>query len=260
MKFKVLLIAVIFISTAGFVQAEELQPKENPMNVTLDLTYTSKWLSKGAEAYGSDGGFFKTIDINWGPGFGIKVTHRNSTSSGHVDKQRFDYRPYYKGSLFEGQSYATKYNLSVGYEHYPGLDRKTANTTFEWVLALHWPDLLPAGFVPCYIVHYEYPAGSGYTHNDITGWVHRFILGYDFNAFDLPEPISLTTEVAYNDGLGGTAKDHDWAYATVGLSTTLKINENLSFVPGIYHQVTMDDSTSGNKDITYSKLSMKYKF
>ncbi|MHC4364304.1 MAG: hypothetical protein ACYSTJ_02415 [Planctomycetota bacterium] len=112
-------------STAAIAQ-------DGRLGVTFDLTYTSKWMSKGAEAYGQQGGFFKTIDVDlYGTGFGVKVTHRNATASGYVDNQRFDYRPYYKNQLFEGERYATNFNLGVGYEHYPGLARNVANTTYE---------------------------------------------------------------------------------------------------------------------------------
>ena len=255
-----LLIIVLFVaSTVGTAQAEEDQ-----LGVTFDLTYMSKWLTKGTEGYGQQGALFKTIDLDlYGTGFGVKVTHRNATASGYVDKQRFDYRPYYKSVLFEDESYATKYNISAGYEHYTGLARNRSNTTWEWILALSWPNMLPEGFVPSYIAHYEYAAGSDYTKTPSggdmpSGWVHRFILGYDLDAPELPVPIHLSSELAYTDGLGGAA--HDWSYATFGLSTTFEIDDNLSFVPGVYQQISMEDTVSKRKDITYCILSMKYKF
>ena len=255
MSKKILLVTVILLSTANFALAKE----GKKLGVTLDLTYTSKWLTKGVEGYKSSGGFFKTIDVDfYGTGFGLKTTHRNATSSGFVDKQRFDFRPYYKGKLFDGKSYATNYNIGVGYEYYTGLDRRRAGTTFEWVFNFSWPNILPGGFTPCYIAHYEYPAGSGYDNRKVTGWVHRFLLAYDTNAFNLPNPVRFTTEVGYYDGLGN--KVHDWGYFTAGVSTKFKITENLAFVPGLYHQVTLDEAISKHKDITYTMLSMKYKF
>ena len=127
MKKVILLASIILLSFSGIGSAEEGQ-----LGITLDVTYTSKWLSKGAQAYGQQGGVFETLDLDlWGSGFGIKVTHRSSTSSGYVDNQRFDYRPYYKSTLFEGESYVTNYNISVGYEHYYGRTRNKANTTYE---------------------------------------------------------------------------------------------------------------------------------
>jgi hypothetical protein len=237
------------------------QAEEGELGVTLDLSYWSKWLSKGFYGYGQQGALFKTIDLDlYGTGFGMKVTHRNATASGYVDMQRIDYRPYYKSKLFEGEPYATNYSLSCGYEHYTGLAKSVANTTYEWILALSWPNLIPEGIVPNYKAHYEYPAGSGYTHDDVTGWVHRFGLGYDLDVMELPAPLYISGEVAYNDGLGGTAKDHDWSYAAFGLATKFSLTDNLTFVPCVYYQITIDKSTNPDKDLTYCVLSMKYKF
>lgn len=255
MRIFFLLIVVISLVAVNFAYAEE----KKELGVTLDLTYTSKWLSKGVEAYGSKGGLFKTIDIDfYGTGFGLRVTHRNATSSGYVDSQRIDYRPYYKGSLFEDTSYLTKYDISVGYESYTGLSRHRANTTYEWIGAFSWPKLLSYGIVPGYILHYEYPAFSGKANRKNAGAVHRFLLGYDVSVQNLPNPLKLTTEVAYYDGLGNRVSD--WAYFTAGIQTKFDITDNLTFVPGLYHQLTMDDSISKHKDITYTMLSMKYKF
>jgi len=251
--------AMMFL--AGSVQAGEksLSETEKELGVTFDLTYVSKWMSKGAQAYGQQGGLFKTLDLDlWGTGFGVKITHRNATSSGYVDKQRFDYRPYYKGQLFEGQRYFTKYDISVGYEHYPGLAREKANTTFEWIFAFAWPELLPGGLVPSYKAHYEYPASGGDTYHYVTGWVHRFGLAYQVNVEPFPNAIKLTGDLAYNDGLGG--KEHDWSYFTLGASTRFNLSDDLTFVPGIYHQITMEESVCNRKDVTYCSLSLKYKF
>jgi len=253
MKKGILLIAVILLSATGTSEA-----REDKLGVTFDLTYRSKWLSKGVEAYGQQGALFETIDLDlYGTGFGVKVTHRNATGGGYVDNQRFDYRPYYKSQLFEERPYATNYNISVGYEHYPGLARNVANTTFEWIYAFSWPNIMPKGFVPSYIAHYEYPAGSNYRHHNITGWAHRFMLGYDLNLSTIPEPLHLSSELAYTDGLGGAV--HDWSYATFGVSSGFKVTDNLTFVPGVYHQLSMDDSVCEH-DVTYCILSMKYKF
>lgn len=256
---KVFLLVVVSLLLVGPVQAQEKDIK-----VSLDVTYVSKWLSKGVEAYGSKGGLFKTLDIDlYDSGFGAKITHRNATSSGFVDNQRFDFRPYYKGKLFVGESYVTNYNVSVGYEYYPRTSRESANTTWEWIFAFSWPELIGNGWTPSYIAHYEYPASAATrskvnTIDDRTGWVHRFLLGYAMNVEGLDNPLNLSGEIAYYDGLGG--KVHDWGYTTFGASTKFVLSENLSFVPGIYHQITLDDNISDEKDITYTQLSMKYTF
>ena len=255
MKKGLLLTMVLILTNRSLAQS----PKEQ-LGVTLETSYLTKWLSKGSEAYGQQGGIFNSIDLDfYGTGFGINVTHRNSTSTGYVDKQRIDYRPYYKSRLFEDQPYVTNYNLSVGYEHYYGLDRRNAGTTFEWVLACSWPKIIPNGLVPKYTAHYEYPAGRNYSNHSVSGWVHRFGLGYALKTPELSNPLNLSTEVGYYDGLGGKSKDSDWAYMNFGVSTKFKITENLSFTPKLYQQISMEETVSKRKDITYAVLTMTYK-
>lgn len=257
MNKRILFIAIIMLSVAN-----QAQSQKERLGVTFELTYLSKWLSKGVEAYGSQGALFKTINLDfYNTGFGVKVTHRNATASGYVDQQRFDYRPYYKGRLFEHTPYAMNYNLGAGYEHYPRRDRKAANTTWEWIFAFSWPNIMPQGFVPSYVAHYEYAAGEDYVKQsgaDIpSGWVHRFILGYDLKMLENAEPLRLSGELAYTDGLGGA--EHDWSYATFGISTEFKITDNLTFQPGVYYQISMEDSVCDH-DVTYTGLSLRHKF
>jgi len=257
---KVALVFGVIIAVLSFM-AGRAHAEEGELGVTLDLSYWSKWLSKGAYGYGSHGGLFKTLDLDlYGTGFGLNIKHRNATSSGYVDQQRIDWRPYYKSQAFEDESYATKYNISVGYEHYTGLAHNVANTTYEWILAFSWPNLIQNGIVPKYIAHYEYPAGSGYVHNDVTGWVHRFGLGYDLDVPELPSPLSLSGEIAYTDGIGGKAKDSDWSYASFGILTKFSLTDNLTFTPAVYYQITMDKSINPDKDLIYCVLGTKYKF
>jgi len=271
---KGILLSVLFMSVFGMAVAQAAEEKapvaplqeESKLGVSLDLTYVSKWLSKGIEGYGSQGGLFATLDLDfYGTGFGVKVTHRNATGSGYVDKQRFDYRPYYKGTLFEGEYFETDFNFSVGYESYYGLTRNKANTTYEYILSTAWPQLLGHNLVPRYIAHYESAASSNIIspYNHIAGWVHRFILDYNIEIAELPKPLKFSSEIAYYDGLAGQDKDSDWMYTTFGLSTSFKINDNLTCAPGVYHQITMDDSlmaSHNKKDITYGMISVKYTF
>lgn len=251
---KILLITTILLSTTGLIQAEE-----NKLSATFDFTYMSKWMTKGKEGYGQQGGLFKTIDLDlWGTGFGAAVTHQEATASGYVNKERFNYKVYYDNSLFQNQPFKTNYQISWTYKHYPKLARTVKNTQ-EWKFSFSWPDILPGCLTPKYTAYYEYPAGSNYDNRTITGWVHIFGLGYKLNVPQLPEPLNLSAEIAYTDGLGGEAVDHDWSYSTLCVSTKLKITDNLSFVPALYYQMSMDDSVC-KRDVTYCILSMKYKF
>ncbi|MHC5061122.1 MAG: hypothetical protein ACYTFK_08565 [Planctomycetota bacterium] len=254
-KAKMLLVAIVALSMADFVHAEEKK-----LGITFDLTYVSKWMSRGREVWSEDGGFFETFDLDlWGTGFGVAVTHRSSTGNGWVNKQRFDYEAYYKNSFLDDSTCKTNYKIKWAYKNYYDEPRNVKNAQ-AWVFNFSWPDILPvANLSPYYTIYYDYPAGSNYNlPKHWAGWVHLFGLGYNLGITDLPSPLRLTAEVAYTDGF--RAADHDWSYATFGLSTKLDVAENTALVPGLYHQVTMDDSVGQRKDITYAKVSLKYKF
>ena len=150
---KKLIIAAILFSATGLTQAQE-----NKLGVTLDLTYRSKYMAKGAEGFGSDPGLFKTIDLDlWGTGFGVGVTHQGATKSGWVDKERFNDDVYYKNSLFDDATYKTKYKIRWRYKNYPDRPRKSKNSQ-EWQFKFSWPKILPVeNLFPYYTVYYEYP-------------------------------------------------------------------------------------------------------
>jgi len=255
MKKALILCTLLVLTAPAFADTLQDEPS---LGVTTDIKYLSKWLSKGYPVYGSHGAVFSTIDLDfYQTGFGLSVTHRNATTSGYVDKQRLDYRPYFKSMFFEDKSYATKYNISAGYEHYYGLARHKANTTWEWIFDFSWPDLIPGGLVPRYTAHYEYPVSGGDINRYVTGWVHRFRLGYDLNTPELPIPLNLSSELAYYDGLGGLT--HDWSYATFGIATNLNIAESLKLTPSLYYQVSMDDAVN-TRDELYTIIGISYTF
>ena len=253
-KIKIMLIAIMLVSTVCVAQGEE-----KDLGVTLDLTYASRWLSRGSEVYSEDGAFFKTLDLDlYGTGFGVAVINTTATGSGWVDKSRNDYLVYYGNTLFDDKAYKTNYKAKWEYRNWYDRPREIGNTQVL-TFAFSWPKLLGGGLVPKYITHYDYPAGSGYNNRHIAGWIHRFGLGYKLAIPELSEPLSLSAEVTYRDGMGGGTKDHDWSHATFGLSTKFKLADNLSFTPGIYYQATMDKSLS-DRDILYTMVSMKYAF
>ena len=65
MKKGISVIIVLVLSIAGFAESSD-----GELGVTFDLSYWSKWLSKGAEGYGQQGALFKTVDVDlYGSGF-----------------------------------------------------------------------------------------------------------------------------------------------------------------------------------------------
>jgi opacity protein-like surface antigen len=260
---RILLIAIVLLNAVLFAAAAETeQPKEQEkkkeLGISFEEQYHSQWLSKGVQAYRKQGAFFEILDVDfYGSGFGLQVIHRHATQ-GYVNKQRFDYRPYVRGRLFKEKPYEMKYDIGVEYEHYPRLATHKSYTSYEWQFGFSWPNILPKGFVPGYIAHYEYPVHHNFRLN-YAGWVHRFKLDYYMDVPQLlPKPLCLSSEVAYTDKLGGASSD--WSYAVFGLGTKFDLTKNLTFGPAVYHQITMDKSVARQKSITYCILSMKYKF
>jgi hypothetical protein len=259
MKKGFLLCSLVLISTAGLAAAAE-----DEIGVTFDLTYLSKWVTKGASAYGQQGAFFEKITFDWwGSGFGSYVIHRG-VLRGNSNKERLDYGVFYKGTAFEDQSYMTKYKLRWAYEHYPNIARHRFKTTNEWVFSFVWPRILGGELIPKYTLFYEYPAGSKYTNHDVTGFHHCFALNYDLTVPPIipgmaEHVLTLGADISYRDGIGGRAKDEDWSHSTLSVATNLKITDNITLTPGLYYQLSMDDSVSPG-DILYTTINMRYKF
>ena len=254
-KTAALAIMLVILAMSPVVQAQEKK-----LGVTFDVTYASKWMSRGRSVWGADGGFFETIDLDfWGSGFGAVVTHQSSTGNKWVNKQRFEYGVYYRNSFFDDSVFKTNYKAKWLYKNWYDNPRNKGNLQ-ALVFNFSWPDILPVeNLNPYGTVYYDYPAGSNYDlPKHYAGWVYLFGLGYDLGVEGLPGPVRLTADIAYTDGM--RAADHDWSYATFGASTALKLTDNLSFVLGIYHQLTMDESVGQQEHMTYTKVSMKYKF
>jgi len=255
MQKAVLLSVGIWLFAACLAGAEDKK-----LGATFDLMYMSKYMTKGTEGYGQQGGLWETVKFDlWGTGLGVGVGHQGATSSGYVDKQRLNHMVYYANTLFDGTPFKTEYKLNWIYKHYYGRARNIGNTQ-NWIFAFSWPEILPVkNLAPYYIADYEHPAGSGYVNRRISGFVHVFGLGYDLTVPELPNPLRLSGDISYRDGYGGGAVDHDWSHVTLGISTKLDINKNTSFHPGVYHQLSMDDSVAKG-DVTYAVLSLRHKF
>jgi hypothetical protein len=251
---------VLMAAVLSCMTVEGYAEESKKLDFTFDLTYWSKYMNKGTSPYGSHGALIETFDIDlWGTGFGVAVGHQSATGSGYCDKQRLNYKIYYDSSIFKDEVYMTKFRVDWIYKNYYGRARDISNTQ-NLIFDFSWPNILPIkNLSPYYIADYECPAGSDYDNRDISGMVHIFGLAYDWKIPSLPNPLKLTAETAYNDGYGHNV-DHDWSYSTLGMSTKFNITDKMSMVVGIYEQITMEESININKDITYCKISIKYKF
>ena len=257
MKKGILLVIVILASAAVTTMAAE---QEKELNVTLDVSYYSKYITKGTRKFGSQSGLAQTMTIDlYGSGFGLIAHNRRANSSGYENRERFKYGAYYGNSFFPDQSHETRYKVTWLYNHYPDEPRNKANFG-ELKLDFSLPKICSAGVVPQYTTWYIYPAGSGYDIRSKAGWIHRFGFSYDTIIPELGEQVFKFVAYAwYRDGVGGGTRDHDWSHATFGVLTKLNVAENLVFVPGLYYQSSWDDSVNKHDEL-YCILSMKYRF
>jgi hypothetical protein len=141
-----------------------------------------------------------------------------------------------------------------------------------------WPQILQVErLVPTYVLVKLWPAESGtfvgsqdiagLSNGTASGFAHIFMLDYGLPVEDLlpelPEQVlNLHGEVVFNDGVDprGFGVDHDWSNAVFGVSTDFKVDENVTFTPGLYYQVTMDKTINDDQDELWCTLGMRYSF
>ncbi len=279
----ILLTAVILLSTVGLVRAQE-----GELTGTIDVTYLSSYIWRGYDMYEEDHSAIQFgTDLNlFDTGFGFKVAGTRANGSGdgildlaNEDLERWEWTLYYNNSVLEGETYTTDYTVGWTYWNHPNLGQETLDMQ-EMFLSLSWPEICPAGVVPSYTVIRMWPSSSrntlsralrgwdkdGDTHGgsgSIGGWLHIPGLAYDWTVPgflpDTPEQtIHLSAAAVYNDGVLGS--DHDWSHAIFGVSTDFDLGENCTLTPGVYHQITMDDSVNDDQDESWVTVGVSYRF
>ena len=257
-----LLAAVILLSAAGLAQAQE-----GKLGVILDVTYASRYIWRGFDLYKNNHSAIQpSIDLDlYGTGFGINVFWSRANGSGFENAERFEYTIDYGSTLFEGETYATDYSVGWIYYNYPDNPRKALDLQ-EAFASFSWPNICPLGFVPSYTIIKMWPAEGGADPGtrDYGGWLHVFGLGYDlalpgFMPGTTEQILHLSTDIVYNDGLGGDAVDHDWSHAVFGASTGFAVTDNLTFTPAVYYQSSWEDSVDSSDEV-WTTMSMTYKF
>ena len=263
----ILLAAVILLSAAGLVQAQE-----GELGVTLDVTYLSSYIWRGFDVYNNNNSAIRpSIDIDfYGTGFGVTVLSSRANIGGFENREELDFTLYYYNSLFEGETYATDYRVGWVYYNYPD-NPPSAQDMQEFFAELSWPEICPAGIVPSYTIVCMWPSTGSSGVAAYGGWAHIFGLGYDWTLPEglLPETpeqiLHLSAEMVYNDGFapgstfGGAAVDSDWSHMLFGVSTDFEVADNLTFTPALYYQRSMDNSVN-TQDELWVGLGMKYKF
>jgi hypothetical protein len=241
---------------------------------------------RGIDVYGDKSAIQPTVMLDlYGTGFGVSVQGHRANASGFETSERWDTTLFYKNALFMDESYAMQYMVGWRYFYFPDapLDGIPAGLSGDIDLqeihaVMSFPKILEVeGLVPTYVLVKLWPAESGtfvgsqniagVTNGTASGFAHIFMLDYGLPIEDLlpdmPEQVlKLHSEIVFNDGVDprGAGVDHDWSNAVFGVSTDFKLAEDVTFTPGIYHQVTMDTTINDDKDETWFTLGLNYSF
>ena len=283
MKKGILFTAVILLSTVSFAQTQE-----GELSGTLDATYLSAYMWRGFDQFlgaHGEGAIRPGIDLDlYGTGLGLNVLWYRANTSGFENLEEIDLTLSYSSRLFEYETYATDFMVGWVYYGYPDQPRGGSTTSTardrstsdlqEAFAVLSWPEICPEGVIPSYTAIRIWPSESGSALSRLLsdnggagGWIHVLGLNYDLpvEGFlpDTPEQIlHLSATVTYNDGVLGV--DSDWSHAVFGVSTDFDLGNDLSFVPGLYYQKSLDywDSTSGDlfNDVLWCSMSVRYSF
>lgn len=277
MKKQGVLIAAVFLFCAtGLIQAQDSE-----LHGSFDLTYQSKYVWRGFTIYGSKSAIQPSLDLDlFGSGFGVNVMGHRANSSGYENSERWDYTLYYQNILCPDQDYALMYRLGWVYYNYPQLHSQYADLQ-EMHAVLSLPKICPTGIVPTYVIAKLWPNSSGSlvagkldlsarppqpSTGTASGFAHIFMLDYPLTVGgilpDTPEQVfNLHAEVVFNDGVGpaGQNVDHDWSNAVFGVSTGIDLSNELVLTPGVFQQISMDDSVNDDDEL-WASLSLTYKF
>jgi len=281
MKKTVLLSGVICLLFMGISFAQDAPSSD--LQVKFDLTYGSKYVWRGFNVFGAKSAIHPTLDLfNPSSGVGFSVEEHRANSSDYELTERTDYSLYYLGKAFADEQYEMMYRVAYVYYNYPDLSSHTAfkNTSDIGSLDLHevhaaasFPKLLGVpGLVPTYILVKLAPVNSGTlvganspSGGTASGFAHIFMLDYTTNYVcpitGVDRDLNLHSEFIFNDGVApnGANADHDWSNAVFGATTNYDINSNMSFTPGLFLQLSFDDSVN-SKDQLWSTFSLTCKF
>jgi len=280
MKKWILLVVFVLLGWTGCLLAAT-----DELHGVTGVEWSSKYLWRGFEVYGSRPTIHPFVDLDlFGTGFGLNVTGHIPQGSGTFHGlgvqqfQRWDYLLYYHNMLFADQPYQTMYMVGYRYFNFPKLSshdttpfpppRANGVDLQEMLGAFSFPKLLGVeGLVPTYVLVKLWPSNSCSAVANASGFAHIFMLDYGWRTTcpitDKEQVLNLHSEIVWNDGVGpaGQNVDHDWTNLVLGASTDYDLGNNVTFTPGLFHQISMDKSLGNdNKSDTWLSLMLKYKF
>ncbi|MHC5163017.1 MAG: TorF family putative porin [Planctomycetota bacterium] len=263
----------------SFVNAEETAeagPIIEGVTTTVDVTYTSKYMWRGFNVYGSHGAIQPSVDFALENGFSANVWMSMPVGSGENDAggsindqlTEFDYTLAYSNSILED---ALQTNYSVGWRYYDFTKTSTKDNDMQEVFVeFAMPNLVGNGFTPRGAWYQMWNSKSGGANSGAGGSIFAMGFGYDFTLEQAPElPMNFSWDIVYNGGTGaqtvapkyqGSGVDHDWSHMVFGLSTAIDCPVTSGkIVPAVYWQNSFED-TVNNSDELWAGISFTMEF
>ncbi len=246
----------------------------------VSLTWDSKYLWYGFDFYDDKAALHLRTDLNlFDTGFGVAVTGNRAAAGGFEDKERWDFLGYYQNKLFDDQPYVTQFRAGWVYYAYPELNQGESLDLQEAHLLLSWPKLLPIeGLVPTVATIKLWQSDSESALAEGNGWLHILMLDYGFSIPGLIDAskqqlVRLHSEVTYNDGFSPSPTrpiddwrvlypnpGHDWSHAVFGASTDFDFGSGITFTPGVFYQLTLNNAINEDDEELWAALTLKWSF
>ena len=244
---------ILLAAAAGLMSSTQLFAQEDPLAITFDNTYSSKYMWRGYDLFESNGAWMPSIDFDlWGTGWNVNVWSAVPLGSGSEELTELDYTFGYATTLFEEEMY--QLDLGANWIYYDFPKANGSADTVEWGLGGELPNVFgDLGLVPSFYFGWLSAAENGATEVnedsgeteqvDIAGQYYSFGLSYDFEV--MSQAFNIYSDVAYNGGLFGAP--HGFSHTTVTLSTGWEFGM-LSLTPFLSYQYTCETELNDDGD------------
>ena len=260
-----ILMGVIAVANAADIGGHEV-------GVTVDATYTTKYIWRGIDLYDDKAAFQPSINFDFGNGFSFNVWSSFAGSSGSfagssiaaasgaVDGEEWNYTLAYSGSVNEGCPWKTDYTFGYRFYDFPDVASNDADVQ-EFFLSMAFPELVGGGTTPHVAVMQMWPSEGSGANDDYSGTIYLFGFNHGFTLDCAPElPMTFGWDIVYNDSTVAQAVDSDWSHMVWSLSTSMTCPATGAKVtPSIYYQNSFED-TVNTEDELWASLSYSFAF
>jgi hypothetical protein len=259
------------------IPAAPASDNHSGLDITVKGDWVSKYMFRGVDVLDDRGAYQPSVDVGicdtglhlnvWGSfassGRFSRGGHYNGTDNNYSydsnyprtdELDELDYAIYYTKSCLDDCI-----STEVGMVYYDIFNQDSEKLDF-W----EWYGKFTLSKMPLQPHAYFYYGVPKRRANGTEGWMtclggsHSCELGA-MPCFGSTDPMTLTFtgDVWYNGGEFYSGVDTGWTHAVFGSSLTIPLPCNFSFTPGVYYQVSMED-TINEDDEWWTQLSLAY--